>query len=175
MLQSIISKIIGSKNQRLLKPMYKTVDAINSLEESYKQLSDNEIKDKKEFFKQELQQGKTLDDLLPAAFALVREASVRTLGLRHFDVQLLGGICLHKGMVSQMRTGEGKTLVATLAAYLNALSGNSVHIVTVNDYLAERDADWMTPLYAALGMSVGKILSTQEHNQKHQNYQTYQT
>ena len=171
MLQSIISKIIGSKNQRLLKPLYKTVNAINSLEESYKQLSDSEIKDKKEFFQQELQQGKTLDDLLPAAFALVREASVRNLGLRHFDVQLLGGICLHKGMVSQMRTGEGKTLVATLAAYLNALSGNSVHIVTVNDYLAERDADWMTPLYQALGMSVGKILSTQEHHQKHQNYQ----
>ena len=166
MFKAIIKKILGNKNQRLIKGLYKIVEQVNVLEDEYKQLTDTQLIQQKDTFKQRLASGESLNDILPQAFAAVREASVRTLGLRHFDVQLIGGICLHNGKVAQMRTGEGKTLVATLAAYLNSLSGNSVHIITVNDYLAERDAAWMTPLYNALGMSVGTVLSTQEQTEK---------
>ncbi|MCW8924799.1 MAG: preprotein translocase subunit SecA, partial [Xanthomonadales bacterium] len=158
MLNALFTKIFGSRNDRLVKKMGRTVDEINALEDSIKALSDLELKAKTVEFRQRYADGETLDDLLPEAFATVREASIRTLGLRHFDVQLIGGIVLHRGMISEMKTGEGKTLMATLACYLNALSGNSVHVVTVNDYLASRDAAWMRPIYHALGMEVGVVI-----------------
>ena len=131
------------------------VQQINDLEESIQALSDQELTAKTAALRNRNKEGATLDDLLPEAFAIVREASVRTLGLRHFDVQLIGGIVLHRGMISEMKTGEGKTLMATLAVYLNALTGKGVHVVTVNDYLARRDADWMKPIFTALDMTVG--------------------
>ena len=158
MLNALTTKIFGSRNDRLVKKMGRTVETINALEESVQALSDEELKAKTAEFRQRYADGETLDNLLPEAFAVVREASVRTLGLRHFDVQMIGGIVLHRGMISEMKTGEGNTLMATLACYLNALSGNSVHVVTVNDYLASRDADWMRPIYHALGMEVGVVI-----------------
>ncbi len=150
-------KLFGSANQRLIKSLQKSIEQINLLEPEIEKLSDQELSNKTREFKQELQNGKTLDDLLIAAFAVVREASKRFLGMRHFDVQLIGGIALHRGMIAEMKTGEGKTLVATLAAYLNSLTGDGVHVVTVNDYLAKRDSEWMSKLYNALGASVGCI------------------
>ncbi len=155
MLNKVFTKVFGSRNERLLRKLQKSVDRINELEVQFEALSDEELKAKTEEFKQRVQDGAGVDDLLPEAFAAVREASKRTLGLRHFDVQMIGGMVLHHGKIAEMRTGEGKTLVATLPAYLNALTGNGVHIVTVNDYLARRDAAWMGPVYEALGMTVG--------------------
>ncbi|MCW8107074.1 preprotein translocase subunit SecA [Alteromonas ponticola] len=155
MFASVIKKIFGSKNDRLLKKLQKSVDAINALEADYEALTDDELKAKTAEFKTRLEKGESLDDLLVEAFATVREASKRVFGMRHFDVQLLGGQVLHQGKIAEMRTGEGKTLTATLPTYLNALSGKGVHVVTVNDYLAKRDADWSRPLFAYLGMTVG--------------------
>lgn len=162
MLTHLAKKVFGSRNDRLLKQYRKTVNKINALEAQMQALSDAELQAKTAEFKQRIADGATLDSLLPEAFAVCREASVRTLGMRHFDVQLIGGMVLHDGKIAEMRTGEGKTLVGTLPVYLNALSGKGVHVVTVNDYLAERDANIMRPLYSFLGLSVGVILSNQE-------------
>jgi len=166
MVSSILKKIFGSRNDRLLKKYHSSVIRINNLESSIKSLSDEQIKAKTSEFKTRIANGSSLEEILPEAFAVVREASVRTLGLRHFDVQLIGGIALHNGKISEMRTGEGKTLVATLPVYLNALAGKGVHIVTVNDYLASRDAAWMGKIYNFLGMSVGNILSSDRENKR---------
>lgn len=170
MLNRIITSVFGNRNQRVLRRMWTVVDKINSLEASISALSDAELKAKTEEFRQRLKQGEQLDSLLPEAFAVVREAGKRVLNMRHFDVQLLGGMVLHGGNIAEMRTGEGKTLVATLAAYLNALSGQGVHIVTVNDYLAKRDAEWMGPLYHFLGLTVGVILPNMPPQAKQQAY-----
>ncbi|NNE06167.1 MAG: preprotein translocase subunit SecA [Xanthomonadales bacterium] len=155
MFNSLFTKIFGSRNERVVKKMSRLVQQINDLEPAMQALSEEELKAKTAEFRHRLENGESLDNLLPEAFACVREASVRTLGLRHFDVQLIGGIVLHRGMISEMKTGEGKTLMATLAVYLNALTGRGVHVVTVNDYLARRDADWMRPIFTALDMTVG--------------------
>lgn len=155
MATNFLTKLFGSRNDRLLKTYRKTVERINSLEPQYEKLSDDELKAQTEVFKRRLADGATLDAILPEAFAVVREASKRVMKMRHFDVQLVGGIALHSGKIAEMRTGEGKTLTATLPVYLNALSGKGVHVVTVNDYLASRDAQWMGRLYNFLGLSVG--------------------
>ena len=170
MLQKALKTIFGSRNERLIKQMYRTVDRINSHEKDIAALEDSALQAKTGEFRQRLAQGATLDDLLPEAFAVVREAGKRVLGMRHFDVQLIGGMVLHSGKISEMATGEGKTLVATLAAYLNALSGKGVHVVTVNDYLARRDADWMGRIYGFLGMSVGVIHNGQSNEEKRAAY-----
>lgn len=167
---SLLSKIFGSKNQRELKRMGKLVTRINSLEADFEALSDDQLKAKTAEFRARLEKDESLDALLPEAFATVREASRRVMGMRHFDCQMIGGITLHEGKIAEMRTGEGKTLTATTAVYLNALPGKGVHVVTVNDYLAERDANWMRPLYEFLGLSVGIILSQQESNAKREAY-----
>src|ERR1041384_7452814 len=153
----IFQKIFGSRNQRELRKLQPIVDQINNLEPSIKAKSDDELKAMTPEFKRRLDKGATLDEILPEAFAVVREASVRRTGMRHFDVQLIGGMVLHSGRIAEMRTGEGKTLVATLPVYLNALLGKGVHVVTVNDYLARRDADWMGRIYKFLGMTVGVV------------------
>jgi preprotein translocase subunit SecA len=158
MVLNLLTKIFGSSNDRILKKLQHIIQEINTLEPQIKSLSDEQMRQKTLEFKERLNDGEPLDDLLPSAFALVREASVRTLGLRHFDVQLIGGIALHKGTIAEMKTGEGKTLMSTLPAYLNALTGKGVHIVTVNDYLARRDAEWMSKIYHFLGLEVGVIL-----------------
>jgi preprotein translocase subunit SecA len=152
-----ITKIVGSKNEREIKKLWSSVEKINSLEPSMSSLSDTELKAKTDEFRKRIEDGEDLDDMLPEAFAVVRETSGRTLGMRHFDVQLIGGMALHQGKISEMKTGEGKTLMSTLAAYLNAIDGRGVHIITVNDYLAKRDAQWMGPVYDFLGLSVGSI------------------
>lgn len=172
MFGSLVRKIVGSKNDRELKRMDKIVARINGFEEALSELDDAALQAKTEEFKERLAGDESLDDILPEAFAVVREASRRVMDppMRHFDCQMIGGITLHEGKIAEMRTGEGKTLVATLPAYLNALSGNGVHVITVNDYLAERDADWMAPLYNFLGMSVGKVLSRQDPEDKRQAY-----
>ncbi len=170
MISQILKKIFGSRNQRLLKRMQKYVIAINALEPAYQNLTDAELRAKTDEFRARLAKGEKPNDLLPEAFAAVREASVRTLKLRHFDVQLIGGIVLHSGKIAEMRTGEGKTLMATLAAYLNALSGQGVHIVTVNDYLAKRDANWMRPVYEFLGLTIGINLPDMPRDQKRAAY-----
>ncbi len=166
MLGSIARKVFGSANDRFVKKQYKIVQKINSYEPEISKLSDEELKNKTLEFKKRLKEGETLDDLLPEAFAVVREAAKRTLGQRHYDVQLIGGIVLHKGMIAEMKTGEGKTLVATLAAYLNALEGKGVHIVTVNDYLAKRDAEWMGQVYRFLGLTVDYIIHEKNDMQR---------
>ncbi len=166
----LLSKIFGSRNQRLIKKYTKQVVKINQLEAIMESLSDQDLAQKTILFKERVQAGEKLDQILPEAFAVVREASKRSLKMRHFDVQLIGGMALHDGKVAEMGTGEGKTLVSTLPAYLNALSGRSVHVVTVNDYLAKRDAEWMAPLYAFLGMTVGVILPNMPHAEKQQAY-----
>ncbi|HET8705725.1 MAG TPA: preprotein translocase subunit SecA [Pseudomonadales bacterium] len=171
MIVSIFKKIFGTKNERELKRMQKIVTKVNALEEGIQKLSDDELKAKTAEFKARIEKGETLDQLLPEAFAVVREASRRVLGMRHFDVQLIGGITLHEGRIAEMRTGEGKTLVATLPAYLNALTGLGVHIVTVNDYLASRDANLNRPLFEFLGMSVGVVLTRQDPISKKAAYQ----
>jgi preprotein translocase subunit SecA len=168
---NLLTKLFGSKNDREIKRMRKIVKKINEFEEGLILLSDEELKSKTDQFKQRHQEGETLDQLLPEAFATVREAAKRSLGLRHFDMQLVGGMTLHEGRISEMRTGEGKTLVATLSAYLNALTGEGVHIVTVNEYLANRDALWMSPVYEFLGMRADVILSKQPVEEKHRAYQ----
>tara|TARA_R110001599_G_scaffold69414_18_gene195721 strand:- start:16248 stop:18953 length:2706 start_codon:yes stop_codon:yes gene_type:complete len=165
-----MKKIFGTRNDRELKRMGKIVRQINALEESMQALDDAALAAKTAEFRQRLADGATLDKILPEAFAVAREASQRTLGMRHFDVQLIGGMALHEGKIAEMGTGEGKTLVATLPAYLNALSGNSVHLITVNDYLAGRDAQWMAPLYRFLGVSVGVVRSGQSQEQKREAY-----
>lgn len=170
MIGKILKTIVGTKNDRELKRMGKVVTQINALEESIKALSDEELKNKTAEFKQRHVDGESLNKILPEAFAVCREASQRVMGMRHFDVQLIGGMTLHEGRISEMKTGEGKTLVATLAAYLNAISGKGVHIVTVNDYLASRDANWMRPLYESLGLTVGVIVSMQPQEQKREAY-----
>jgi preprotein translocase subunit SecA len=170
MISGLLKKIFGSRNERLLRQYMHSVRAINALEPEIAKLSDDALKAKTAEFKQRHVNGETLDQLLPEAFAVVREAGKRILKMRHFDVQLVGGIALHQGKIAEMRTGEGKTLVATLPAYLNALSGKGVHVVTVNDYLAKRDAEWMGRLYGFLGLGVGVILSQMEHADKHGAY-----
>ena len=166
----LFNKIFGSYSEKELKRIQPIVDKINSLEPEMEKLTDKELSKKTELFKEELKNGKTLDDILPEAFAVVREASKRVLGMRHFDVQLIGGIILHQGRISEMKTGEGKTLVATLPAYLNALAGNGVHIVTVNEYLAKRDSEWMGKVYKFLGLSVGLVLARMSHLDKQRAY-----
>ena len=168
---SFLKKIFGDGNEKKLKEYHLIMEKINAFEASISALSDNELKGKTLEFKNKLAEGKTLDDILPEAFAVVREVSKRVSGERHFDVQLIGGMILHKGNIAEMRTGEGKTLVATLPAYLNALSGKGIHIVTVNDYLSRRDAVWMGQIYAFLGLSVGVLNheSSFIYDPKHQN------
>ncbi|MBK7593597.1 MAG: preprotein translocase subunit SecA [Betaproteobacteria bacterium] len=170
MISNILTRIFGSRNERLLKQYGHTVKAINALEPATAALSDEALQAKTAEFKARVANGETLDALLPEAFAVVREAGKRVLQMRHFDVQLIGGMALHNGKISEMRTGEGKTLVATLPAYLNALSGKGVHVVTVNDYLAQRDADWMGRIYRFLGLTVGVNLSQMEHDAKQAAY-----
>ena len=170
MISKLLKSIFGSRNDRLLKEYRQTVLVINALEAEIAKLSDEELQGKTELFKQRYIQGETLDALLPEAFAVVREAGKRVLQMRHFDVQLIGGMTLHYGKIAEMRTGEGKTLMATLPAYLNALSGKGVHVVTVNDYLASRDAQWMGRVYRFLGLSVGTILSQMDHSDKQTAY-----
>ena len=166
MLTDIARKIFGSANDRFVKKQHKLVEQINAFEESIAKLSDEELKNKTLEFRSRLKEGETLDDILPEAFACVREAAKRTLGQRHYDVQLIGGIVLHKGMISEMKTGEGKTLVATLAAYLNAIEQKGVHVVTVNDYLAKRDAEWMGQVYRFLGLTVDYIVHEKDDEER---------
>ncbi|MEK6349126.1 MAG: preprotein translocase subunit SecA [Burkholderia sp.] len=170
MTTGFLQKIFGSRNQRLVKQYQKTVAAINALEAQVEKLTDDQLRGKTDEFRQRVAGGESLDKVLPEAFAVCREASRRVLKMRHFDTQLIGGMVLHYGKIAEMRTGEGKTLVATLPVYLNALSGRGVHVVTVNDYLAQRDAEWMARLYNFLGLSVGINLSGMEHEQKHEAY-----
>lgn len=170
MFGKLFAKLIGSRNDRFLKKLKKTVLQINALEEQFTKLSDEQLKEKTSEFKQRVQAGATLDDILPEAFATVREASKRVFNMRHFDVQLIGGMVLHQGKISEMRTGEGKTLTATLPAYLNALSGKSVHVITVNDYLAKRDAQTNEPLFTFLGLTVGVNVPGMAHHEKQQAY-----
>ena len=170
MFDELLTKIFGSRNDRLIKQYRRKCDAINKLEPAMQALSDEELKAKTQEFRDRIAKGATADELLPEAFAVVREASVRVLGMRHFDVQLIGAMVLNDGKIAEMRTGEGKTLTATLAVYLNALPGKGCHVVTVNDYLASRDADWMGRLYNWLGLSVGKILSNQNNEEKRAAY-----
>jgi preprotein translocase subunit SecA len=170
MLGGLAKRLFGSANDRLVKVMRKTAERVNALEPSMEALSDEALRAKTDEFRARLERGETLDDLLPEAFAAVREAAKRTLGQRHFDVQLVGGMVLHKGSIAEMKTGEGKTLVATLAAYLNALPGRGVHVVTVNDYLARRDAAWMGQIYNFLGLTVGCIVPGLDDDQRREAY-----
>ena len=167
---NFVNKLFGSASKRQIKTYSKTIESINSFEEKLINLSNQELQDKTEYFKNLIKGGSSLDDLLIEVFAVVREASKRTISLRHFDVQLIGGIILHRGMIAEMKTGEGKTLVATLAAYLNSLSGDPVHIVTVNDYLADRDSHWMGEIYKFLGLTVGCVTSKTEEVDKVKQY-----
>src|ERR1022692_2558935 len=167
---AVLAKIFGTKTEREIKGMLPTVAAISALEPAMRNLSDIELAAKTIEFKEKLAQGAPLDDLLVEAFAVVREAGRRFLNMRHFDVQLIGGIVLHRGKISEMRTGEGKTLVATLPCYLNALEGKGVHVVTVNDYLAKRDAEWMGRIYKFLGMSVGVIVHDLDDDERRASY-----
>jgi len=166
----LVQKLFGSSNERLVRRMQPRIDQINGLEAEFEKLTDAEVREKTESFRQRLADGESLDDLLPEAFANVREAAKRTLGQRHFDVQLIGGMVLHEGSIAEMRTGEGKTLVATLPAYLNALLGKGVHVVTVNDYLAERDAEWMGQIYNFLGLSCGCIVNGKNDAERKEAY-----
>ena len=163
---SILKKLLGTRNDRILKQLRRQVAQINALEPQFEALTDDQLKAKTDEFKQRLTSGTTLDQLLPEAFAVVREAGKRVFGMRHFDVQLIGGMVLHSGKIAEMRTGEGKTLMATLPVYLNALTGRGVHVVTVNDYLARRDAEWMGRLYQFLGLSVGVVVPQQDNSEK---------
>ncbi|MGA7802594.1 MAG: preprotein translocase subunit SecA [Gammaproteobacteria bacterium] len=170
MVNQLLRKVFGSRNERLVKRMFRVVQRINELEGSLESLSDEQLQARTDLFRQRLSDGESLDDLLPEAFATVREAGKRVLGMRHFDVQMVGGMVLHEGKIAEMRTGEGKTLVATLAAYLNALPGKGVHVVTVNDYLAGRDAEWMGQLYGFLGLKTGVIVAGMEPDAKRDAY-----
>ena len=170
MLGKLVKLVVGSRNDRLIKKKKKQVKKINALALEYEQLSDDALQAKTQEFRDRLAEGEKLDNLIPEAFAAVREASSRVFGMRHFDVQLIGGMILHDGKIAEMKTGEGKTLMATLAAYLNALPGRGVHVVTVNDYLAKRDSEWMGRLYAFLGMTTGVIISQMEHGPRREAY-----
>ena len=170
MLENILKKIFGTQNERILERIHPTVDRVNALESSIRPLSDDRLAAKIAEFRQRVANGEPLDDLLPETFAVVREAGKRFLEMRHFDVQLIGGVILHEGRIAEMRTGEGKTLVATLPIVLNALTGRGVHLVTVNDYLARRDADWMGRLYRVLGMSVGVIVHGMDDTERQASY-----
>src|SRR6202163_2836544 len=170
MIGAVARKLFGSANERRIRGYQPRVDAINALEKELEALSDEALKARTDMFKKEVAEGKTLDDILVPAFATVREAAKRAIGQRHFDVQLIGGMILHEGQISEMKTGEGKTLVATLPVYLNALAGKGVHVVTVNDYLAKRDSQWMGRLYKALGMTVGVIVHDLDDNERRQSY-----
>ncbi len=170
MLGAIAKKVFGTRNERQIRKLWKTVERINALEPELQQLSDDQLRARTDDFRARHEQGESLDKLLPEAFATVREAANRVLGMRHFDVQLIGGMVLHSGRIAEMKTGEGKTLVATLAAYLNALSGRSVHVVTVNDYLARRDAEWMGQIYGFLGLSTGVVIPGMNHEDKQAAY-----
>jgi preprotein translocase subunit SecA len=167
---NFVNKLFSSSSKRHIKSYTKTIQQINSFEEKLAILSDQELKDKTKYFKKLISNGSKLDEILIEVFAVVREVSKRVIDLRHFDVQLIGGIVLHKGMIAEMKTGEGKTLVATLSAYLNALSGDPVHIVTVNDYLAERDSKWMGEIYKFLNLTVGCITSKTEYEERIKQY-----
>src|SRR5262245_6041000 len=170
MFGSLAKKLFGSSNDRRLKAYGPKVAAINALEPEVAALSDEALRARTEAFKAELAKGRSLDDILVPAFATVREAARRALGQRHFDVQLIGGMVLNEGAIAEMKTGEGKTLVATLPVYLNALTGKGVHVVTVNDYLARRDAEWMGRIYQFLGLSVGVIVHGLNSDQRRQSY-----
>ncbi len=170
MISKLLSKVFGSRNERAVKRMRKMVEQINALEPQFEALTDEQLQGKTAGFRQRLTEGAAIDDLLPEAFATVREASRRVFGMRHYDVQLIGGMVLHQGKIAEMKTGEGKTLMATLPAYLNALSGKGVHVITVNDYLARRDASWMGKLYGFLGMSTGVIVSGLDTQQRREAY-----
>ncbi|RLC09444.1 MAG: preprotein translocase subunit SecA, partial [Deltaproteobacteria bacterium] len=158
MIFNFLTKVFGSKNEREIKRLLPLVEEINSLESEMQAMSDEQLKHQTVVLRERFDRGESLDDMLPEAFATVREASVRTLGMRHFDVQLIGGMVLHQGKIAEMKTGEGKTLVSTLPAYLNAIAGRGVHIITVNDYLAKRDKEWMGQIYQFLGLSMGTIV-----------------
>ena len=166
----LIQKIFGTHSENELKRIYPIVDQIEALDSQMQALSDEELRGKTKEFKQRLNEGETLDDILPEAYATVREAAYRSLGMKHYRVQLIGGIILHQGRIAEMRTGEGKTLVSTLPAYLNALSGKGVHIVTVNDYLARRDAEWMGKVHQFLGLTVGVVLNSMESEERRAAY-----
>lgn len=166
----LLQKIFGTHSENELKRIYPIVDAIEALEPQMQKLSDTELKSKTKEFKERLTQGETLDDILPEAYAAVREAAVRTLGMKHYRVQLIGGIILHQGRIAEMKTGEGKTLVSTLPAYLNALTGEGVNIVTVNDYLAKRDAEWMGQVHEFLGLTVGCVLNSMDNDERREQY-----
>ncbi len=166
----LIQKIFGTHSENELKRIYPIVDQIEALDSQMQALSDEELRGKTKEFKQRLNDGETLDDILPEAYATVREAAYRSLGMKHYRVQLIGGIILHQGRIAEMRTGEGKTLVSTLPAYLNALSGKGVHIVTVNDYLARRDAEWMGKVHQFLGLTVGVVLNSMESEERRAAY-----
>src|SRR5881275_1713476 len=170
MLGALARRLFGTANDRYVKSLGPLVEQINDHEAELEQLSDEALRTKTAEFKQRLEDGAELDDLIPEAFATVREAAKRTLGQRHFDVQMMGGIVLHRGMIAEMKTGEGKTLVATLPVYLNALTGKGVHVVTVNDYLAKRDAEWMGQIYQLLGLSVGCIVHELDDSERQQAY-----
>ena len=170
MIGNLLAKVIGTKNERELKRLWPQVRAISALESAVQRLTDAEMRAKTDEFRKRLAGGETLEDLLIEAFALVREAGRRTVNMRHFDVQLIGGIVLHQGKISEMKTGEGKTLVATLPVYLNSLEGKGIHVVTVNDYLARRDADWMGPIYRLLGLTVGVIVHDLDDRQRRESY-----
>src|SRR6201982_1935052 len=170
MFAAVAKSIFGSANDRYVRGLGKYVAAINSLEPSIQALSDDELRGQTELVRQRLRGGESLESLLPEAFGRFREAGIRTLGQRHYDVQLIGGIALHRGEIAEMKTGEGKTLVATLATYLNALEGRGVHVVTVNDYLARRDADWMGRIFRFLGLTVGVIVTGQSQEEKRAAY-----
>jgi len=169
-INNVLSKVIGSRNDRLIKKYSGQVAKINALEPQMQSMSDDELSSITARLKQRAKNNETTEDILPEAFAAVREASQRTLGLRHYDVQLIGGMVLHEGCISEMGTGEGKTLVATLPAYLNAIFGNKVHVVTVNDYLASRDAEWMGKIFSFLGLTVGTSISGMSGEEKQKAY-----
>jgi len=169
-LLKLLTRVFGSRNERVIRGFGRTIRAANQLEPQIKALSDEALRAKTDEFRRRLKEGTKLDELVPEAFAVVREAAMRTLKMRHFDVQLIGGLVLHQGKISEMRTGEGKTLMATLPAYLNALPAEGVHIVTVNEYLAQRDADWMAPVYRFLGLTVGVIKNSQDQQEKREAY-----
>ncbi|HZD22895.1 MAG TPA: preprotein translocase subunit SecA, partial [Acidimicrobiia bacterium] len=169
---SVFQNLLRAGEGKTLRQFHKIADAVNDLEPSYEALSDQELRSKTTEFKDRLANGAELDDLQIEAFATVREAAKRTLGQRHFDVQVVGAAALHHGMVAEMKTGEGKTLVSTMPAYLNALTGNGVHMVTVNDYLAGRDAEWMGQIHRFLGISVGLIQNNMPTNERHPAYQS---
>src|SRR6478672_436863 len=172
MFAALIKKFVGSKNERELKRLWPVVDRINSLEAEISKLSDDALRGRTAEFKERHAKGESLDDLLPEAFAVCREAGKRVLGMRHFDVQLIGGMVLHRGCIAEMKTGEGKTLVATLPVYLNALAGKGVHVLTVNDYLARRDSEWMGRIYKFLGMSVGIVVHGLSDSERQQSYRS---